>query len=144
MIPLCSNFLMPLNLHDHYQSDLRAQICIYRATYHFFSSHSSFRKLFPEACRVELTHEMMEKADVDPTLRPTDLSIPQFRALADAYAHICAREPSVRSYEHREELQMNRRNAQTDELMPSRTPDKTSTTVPAKEKRRRRPANSPS
>ncbi|XP_034714036.1 dimethyladenosine transferase 1, mitochondrial isoform X2 [Etheostoma cragini] len=68
--------------------------------------HKGVEKLFPEACRVELTQEMMQKADVDPTLRPTDLTIPQFRALADAYAHFCCHDPSLLSYEFREELRL--------------------------------------
>lgn len=73
---------------------------------HFFSFFFPLRKLFPEACRVELTQEMMQKADVDPTLRPTELTIPQIRALADAYAHLCTHEPSLLSYEFREELRL--------------------------------------
>lgn len=75
--------------------------------YHFFTSCPfSLRKLFPEVCRVELTQEMMQKADVDPTLRPTELTIPQFRALADAYAYLCTQEPGLLSYEFREELRL--------------------------------------
>ncbi|KAG7226244.1 hypothetical protein INR49_002994 [Caranx melampygus] len=70
--------------------------------------HKGVEKLFPEGCRMELTQEMMQKADVDPTLRPTELTIPQFRALVDAYAHLCIQEPSLLSYEHREELRMMR------------------------------------
>lgn len=62
--------------------------------------------LFPEARRPELTEEMMRRADVDPTLRPTELTMPQFRALADAYAELCAREPQLLSYEFREELRL--------------------------------------
>uniref|UniRef100_A0A3Q3W2U9 rRNA adenine N(6)-methyltransferase n=1 Tax=Mola mola TaxID=94237 RepID=A0A3Q3W2U9_MOLML len=68
--------------------------------------HKGVEKLFPEVCRVELTQEMMQKADVDPTLRPTELTIPQFRALADAYAHLCTQEPGLLSYEFREELRL--------------------------------------
>lgn len=68
--------------------------------------HKGVEKLFPEACRVELTQEMLQKADVDPILRPTELTIPQFRALADAYAHFCTQEPSLLSYEFREELRL--------------------------------------
>ncbi|XP_073339799.1 dimethyladenosine transferase 1, mitochondrial [Pagrus major] len=68
--------------------------------------HKGIGKLFPEACRVELTQEMMQKADVDPILRPTELTIPQFRALADAYAHLCTQEPSLLSYDFREELRL--------------------------------------
>lgn len=70
------------------------------------------RKLFPEACRIELTQEMMQKADVDPTLRPTELTIPQIRALADAYAHLCTHEPSLLCYEFREELRMKHQTRQ--------------------------------
>lgn len=66
----------------------------------------ALRKLFPEARRLELTQEVMQSADVDPTLRPTELTIPQIRALADAYAHLCTREPSLHSYEFREELKL--------------------------------------
>ncbi|KAF3701391.1 Dimethyladenosine transferase 1, mitochondrial [Channa argus] len=66
--------------------------------------HRGIEKLFPEACRIELTQEMMQKADVDPTLRPAELTIPHIRALVDAYAHLCTHEPSLLSYEFREEL----------------------------------------
>ncbi|XP_032356957.1 dimethyladenosine transferase 1, mitochondrial isoform X2 [Etheostoma spectabile] len=90
--------------------------------------HKGVEKLFPEACRVELTQEMMQKADVDPTLRPTDLTIPQFRALADAYAHFCCHDPSLLSYEFREELRLKhlarQRNKPMDTFMdkPTGTP----------------------
>ncbi|XP_069574954.1 dimethyladenosine transferase 1, mitochondrial [Brachyistius frenatus] len=68
--------------------------------------HKGLEKLFPEACRAELTQEMMQKADVDPILRPTELTIPQIRALTDAYAHLCTREPGLLGYEFREELRL--------------------------------------
>ncbi|KAM9340841.1 dimethyladenosine transferase 1, mitochondrial [Symphorus nematophorus] len=83
--------------------------------------HKGVEKLFPEACRLELTQEMMQKADVDPTLRPTQLTLPQIRALADAYAHICTHEPNLRSYEFREELRLKhlarKRNTPMDTFM---------------------------
>lgn len=66
---------------------------------HFYKG---LEKLFPEASRVELTQEVLEKADLDPTLRPTELKIPQFRALCDAYAHLCSLDPDLIKYEHRE------------------------------------------
>lgn len=69
--------------------------------------------LFPDACRIELTQEMMQRADVDPSLRPTELTIPHFKALVDAYAHLCASEPSLLSYEHREELQLRHHQKKT-------------------------------
>lgn len=64
------------------------------------------RNLFPEARRAELTQEAMRSADVDPTLRPAQLTIAQVGALADAYARLCAREPDLRGYEFREELRL--------------------------------------
>ncbi|XP_070697863.1 dimethyladenosine transferase 1, mitochondrial [Pempheris klunzingeri] len=86
--------------------------------------HKGVEKLFPEARRIELTQEMMQKADVDPTLRPTDLTIPHIRALADAYAHLCTREPDLLSFEFREELRLKhlsgRGNTPMD--MPASTP----------------------
>lgn len=68
------------------------------------------RKLFPEACRLEMTEEVMQSADLDPTLRPTQLTISHIKALADAYAHLCAREPGLQRYEFREELRLNHRS----------------------------------
>ncbi|KAM4625437.1 dimethyladenosine transferase 1, mitochondrial isoform 1-T2 [Polymixia lowei] len=69
--------------------------------------------LFPEARRLELAEVMMRKADVDPTLRPTELTIPQFRALADVYAHLCTQEPGLLAYEFREELRLKHLTRQT-------------------------------
>ncbi|XP_047466853.1 dimethyladenosine transferase 1, mitochondrial [Mugil cephalus] len=78
-------------------------------------------KLFPEARRDELTQELMRKADVDPVLRPTELTIPQFRALADSYAHLCEREAGLFHYEFREELRLKhlarKRNVPVEALM---------------------------
>ncbi|XP_037551448.1 dimethyladenosine transferase 1, mitochondrial isoform X2 [Nematolebias whitei] len=68
--------------------------------------YKGLEKLFPEECRAELTQELMQRADVDPVLRPTELTIPHIRALSEAYAHLCAREPSFFSYEFREDLRL--------------------------------------
>ncbi|XP_061897094.1 dimethyladenosine transferase 1, mitochondrial-like [Entelurus aequoreus] len=62
--------------------------------------------LFPEASRDALTEEMMHKADVTPTLRPTELTIPHIKALADVYAHMCARDPHLIGFEFRDELRL--------------------------------------
>ena len=59
---------------------------------------------------MELTREMMQRADVDPILRPTELTIPHVRALADAYAHLCMHEPGLLTYEFREELRLKHLN----------------------------------
>lgn len=72
---------------------------------HFYKG---LEKLFPEACRVELTQEMIERADIDPTLRSTELKISQFKALCDAYAHLCSLDPRLISYEFREELRQKK------------------------------------
>lgn len=50
----------------------------------------------------------MQKADVDPILRPTELTIPQFRALVNSYAQLCTQEPGLVNYEYREELKLKR------------------------------------
>ncbi|KAK7904805.1 hypothetical protein WMY93_017412 [Mugilogobius chulae] len=68
---------------------------------HFYKG---LEKLFPEASRVELTQEIIQRADIDPTLRSTQLTIPQFRALCDAYAHLCSQDSNLINYEYREEL----------------------------------------
>lgn len=72
---------------------------------HFYKG---LEKLFPEASRVELTQELLEKADLDPTLKSTELKIPQFRALCDAYAHLCSLDPDLINYEHRVELRQRK------------------------------------
>nr|XP_023664328.1 dimethyladenosine transferase 1, mitochondrial [Paramormyrops kingsleyae]XP_023664338.1 dimethyladenosine transferase 1, mitochondrial [Paramormyrops kingsleyae]XP_023664349.1 dimethyladenosine transferase 1, mitochondrial [Paramormyrops kingsleyae]XP_023664358.1 dimethyladenosine transferase 1, mitochondrial [Paramormyrops kingsleyae]XP_023664364.1 dimethyladenosine transferase 1, mitochondrial [Paramormyrops kingsleyae]XP_023664373.1 dimethyladenosine transferase 1, mitochondrial [Paramor len=59
--------------------------------------------LFPEMLRLELAEQMLQMADVDPTLRPTQLSVAKFGALADAYSKLCARNPGLFSYDFREE-----------------------------------------
>ncbi|XP_017269554.1 dimethyladenosine transferase 1, mitochondrial [Kryptolebias marmoratus] len=68
--------------------------------------HKGIERLFPEVCRAELTQEMMQQADVDPVLRPTELTIPHVRALTEAYAQLCAHEPDLLGYEFREELRL--------------------------------------
>ncbi|XP_057714858.1 dimethyladenosine transferase 1, mitochondrial isoform X1 [Corythoichthys intestinalis] len=76
--------------------------------------------LFPEACRDAFTEELMRKADVEPTLRPTELTIPQVKALVDVYAHMCDRDPLLFGYDFREELRVKhltkQRGAQTNDL----------------------------
>ncbi|XP_036397562.1 dimethyladenosine transferase 1, mitochondrial [Megalops cyprinoides] len=70
--------------------------------------HRGIEMLFPEAQRLELAEAMMRRADVDPTLRPTHLSIQDFQALADTYAGLCAENPGLIAYEFREELRQKR------------------------------------
>lgn len=66
------------------------------------------RMLFPEAQRYRLTEALLQHAEVDPTLRPTDLSIGQFRDLADAYSRMCRENPTLFGYDFRQELRQKR------------------------------------
>ncbi|XP_010877485.3 dimethyladenosine transferase 1, mitochondrial isoform X1 [Esox lucius] len=72
--------------------------------------HKGIEMLFPEAQRLELAEVMMREADVDPTLRPTELSITDFRALTDAYSHLCSENPGLLAYDFREELRLKHLN----------------------------------
>lgn len=62
--------------------------------------------LFPEAQRQELSEQLLRSADVDPTLRPTELSISEFRALVDAYSRLCQEHQGLNDYDFREELRL--------------------------------------
>ncbi|KAI1895845.1 hypothetical protein AGOR_G00110960 [Albula goreensis] len=77
--------------------------------------YKGIEMLFPEARRLELTEVMLRRAEVDPTLRPTQLSIPNFRALADAYSRLCAENPGLASFEFREELRQKGRGGTADD-----------------------------
>ncbi|XP_043119211.1 dimethyladenosine transferase 1, mitochondrial-like [Puntigrus tetrazona] len=68
--------------------------------------HRGLEMLFPESQRQELTEELLRSADVDPTLRPTEISISEFRALADAYSKLCEENQGLIDYDFREELKL--------------------------------------
>lgn len=70
----------------------------------------SYRTLFPEAQRLRMTEELLRRADVDPTLRPADLCVSQFRALADAYGGLCRANHALFGYDYREELRQKRQS----------------------------------
>ena len=60
--------------------------------------------LFPEAQRLESTGKLLELADVDPTLRPTQLTVSHFKSLCDVYRKMCDEDPHLIAYNFREEL----------------------------------------
>lgn len=93
-------------VQPHIQQPFKLVEKVVRNIFQFRRKHfyKGLEKLFPEACRVKLTHEVLERADVDPTLRSTELKIPQFRAICDAYAHLCSLDPTLINFEYREEL----------------------------------------
>ncbi|XP_036104506.1 dimethyladenosine transferase 1, mitochondrial [Molossus molossus] len=70
--------------------------------------HRGLGMLFPEAQRLERTGKLLEGADVDPTLRPTQLSVSHFRSLCDMYRKMCDEDPHLFAYNFREELKKNK------------------------------------
>ncbi|XP_067099172.1 dimethyladenosine transferase 1, mitochondrial [Osmerus mordax] len=81
---------------------------VVRNVFQFRRKHcrKGIEMLFPAAQRLELAEVMMREADVDPTVRPMELSIPQFRTLSDAYARLCTSDPALLTYDFREELRL--------------------------------------
>lgn len=68
--------------------------------------------LFPEVQRLENTGKLLKLADVDPTLRPCQLSVSHFKSLCDVYRTMCDADPHLFAYNFRDELQRNKRNKQ--------------------------------
>ncbi|XP_012882457.1 PREDICTED: dimethyladenosine transferase 1, mitochondrial isoform X2 [Dipodomys ordii] len=65
--------------------------------------------LFPEAQRLESTGRLLQLADIDPTLRPTQLSVLHFKSLCDIYRMMCDEDPQLFAYNFREELRQKKR-----------------------------------
>ncbi|XP_065787150.1 dimethyladenosine transferase 1, mitochondrial isoform X2 [Muntiacus reevesi] len=66
--------------------------------------HRGLGMLFPEARRLERTGELLELADVDPTLRAPQLTVSHFNSLCDVYRKMCDEDPHLFAYNFREEL----------------------------------------
>ncbi|XP_069463841.1 dimethyladenosine transferase 1, mitochondrial isoform X2 [Ambystoma mexicanum] len=64
--------------------------------------------LFPEAQRLRSSERLMMLADVEPTMRPKELSITHFKNLCDVYREMCDEDPNLFSYNFREELRQQR------------------------------------
>ncbi|OWK55141.1 Dimethyladenosine transferase 1, mitochondrial [Lonchura striata] len=64
--------------------------------------------LFPEKGRLKRTERLMMTANVDPTLRPFQLSMSQFRNLCNAYRKMCDEDPSLFVFNYREELRQKK------------------------------------
>ncbi|XP_066452162.1 dimethyladenosine transferase 1, mitochondrial isoform X2 [Eleutherodactylus coqui] len=60
--------------------------------------------LFPEEQRTKLTEQILTSADVEPTLRPSALTMKHFQGLCNAYREMCEQDPHLFSYNFREEL----------------------------------------
>ncbi|NP_001079850.1 dimethyladenosine transferase 1, mitochondrial [Xenopus laevis] len=70
--------------------------------------HHGVSILFPEEIRIQLTEQMLRLADVDPTLRPTELTMTHFKKLCNVYREMCDQNPHLFSYNYREELRMKK------------------------------------
>ncbi|XP_077145177.1 dimethyladenosine transferase 1, mitochondrial isoform X2 [Ranitomeya variabilis] len=68
--------------------------------------------LFPEEKRTKLTEQILMFADVEPTLRPTELSMKHFQGLCNAYRELCDRDPDLFTYNFREELRQKKIKSQ--------------------------------
>ncbi|XP_044617724.1 dimethyladenosine transferase 1, mitochondrial [Equus asinus] len=77
--------------------------------------HRGLGMLFPEAQRVESTGKLLQLADVDPTLRPSQLSVSHFKSLCDVYRKMCDEDPHLFAYNFREELKQNKSKNQEKE-----------------------------
>ncbi|XP_076189932.1 dimethyladenosine transferase 1, mitochondrial isoform X2 [Aptenodytes patagonicus] len=65
--------------------------------------------LFPESGRLKRTEQLMMTANVDPTLRPFQLSMSHFRNLCNTYRKMCDEDPSLFAYSYREELRQRKK-----------------------------------
>ncbi|XP_054825819.1 dimethyladenosine transferase 1, mitochondrial isoform X2 [Eublepharis macularius] len=70
--------------------------------------HQGVRILFPEAERLKKAEQMLMLADVDPTLRPTQLSVFHFKNLCDVYRKMCDEDPKLFAYNYRDELKQKK------------------------------------
>uniref|UniRef100_A0A8B9EG73 rRNA adenine N(6)-methyltransferase n=1 Tax=Anser cygnoides TaxID=8845 RepID=A0A8B9EG73_ANSCY len=84
---------------------------VVRSAFQFRRKHCfrGIETLFPESERLKKTEELMMAADVDPTLRPFQLSMSHFRNLCNTYRKMCEEDPSLFAYNYREELKQKKR-----------------------------------
>jgi len=60
-----------------------------------------YRTLFPLECRKDLGLIMCKLADLDPTLRPMELTVMDIDRLATAYKYLLEKHPELELYEYR-------------------------------------------
>ncbi|XP_021570257.1 dimethyladenosine transferase 1, mitochondrial isoform X3 [Carlito syrichta] len=77
--------------------------------------HRGLGMLFPEKQRLESTGRLLQQADIDPTLRPSQLSIAHFRSLCEVYRRMCDMDPCLFAYNFREELKQSKSKHQDKE-----------------------------
>lgn len=74
-----------------------------RQIFGFRQKHSirGIETLFPMECRTELGRAMYELSDLNPKLRPPELSVEDIDKLVTAYKYLLEKHPEIRSYEYR-------------------------------------------
>ncbi|KAM9316729.1 dimethyladenosine transferase 1, mitochondrial [Gastrophryne carolinensis] len=78
--------------------------------------HHGISILFPEKHRKELTDKMLVLASVQPTVRPSELSIKHFRDLCNAYRELCDQDPELFAFNFREELHKKRQKIEENKM----------------------------
>lgn len=78
---------------------------VIRCIFSFRQKHSKrgAGMLFPVTHREEMAKKMFTVADVDPTIRPFELTVPEFNRLCHAYAAILEQIPSLSRFNARDE-----------------------------------------
>lgn len=64
------------------------------------SANVNVKKLLPPPMW-HLREEILERADIDPTIGTLMLTVPQFSRLCDVYAHHCDETPGLYEYDYR-------------------------------------------
>ncbi|XP_068087980.1 dimethyladenosine transferase 1, mitochondrial isoform X3 [Hyperolius riggenbachi] len=78
--------------------------------------HHGVSLLFPEDQRKELTYKMLTLANVEPTIRPSELSMNHFCGLCNAYRELSDQNPKLFAYNFREELYQKRLHNKRQEI----------------------------
>lgn len=76
---------------------------VVRTTFSLRQKHSikGIRNLFPSPKREEFTKALFEMAEVNPTIRPFEITIEEFKRLCFAYKVICDQDPKLYEFNHR-------------------------------------------
>jgi len=87
------------------KTDLQFKL-VEKVVRHIFSMRQKycrrgFSTLFPEECRDEITAKLFDEADVDPLLRPFQLSVEECLRLSEAYFECIKSNPEFNFYDYR-------------------------------------------
>ncbi|KAL2730239.1 hypothetical protein V1477_016050 [Vespula maculifrons] len=77
-----------------------------KVTRHIFNSRQKYSikcvgKLFPEYCRQEFSNLVYKLSDLDPTLKPTQLTVEDIDKITTAYKYVIEKHPEISMYDHR-------------------------------------------